>query len=207
MKVMNTIQHICKELNLNEVDIVNIYPYGSRVYGNHVEDADYDYVIVFKSAFLDNGAFKNNAISSADRKIQGSVFSRSGFQDAINRYDMSALECIYLEDDKILKKKWPFRAPIIDKHSFVKNVITNASNSQYRAVNRYKDGDIRMSKKGIYHSLRVLMFGIQIMEHGKIVNYGEANDLLDDIMLDDGFSPRHYIPKFDELKNRLKTYK
>lgn len=202
-----TPQHICKELNLNEKDIVNIYPYGSRVYGNHSEDADYDYVIVFKSAFLDNGAFKNNAISSADRKIQGSVYSRSGFQDAINKYDMAALECVYLDDDKVLKKVWPFKPPRIEKHSFIKNVITNTSNSQYRAVNRYKDGDIRMAKKGVYHSLRVLTFGLQIMEHGKIVDYGACNDLLDTIMLHDDFSPRKYITLFDELSAKLKSYK
>ena len=41
---MYTEEEICRQLSLNADEIVNIYPYGFRIYGNHVEDADYDYV-------------------------------------------------------------------------------------------------------------------------------------------------------------------
>jgi hypothetical protein len=36
-------------------------------------------------------------------------------------------------------------------------------------------------KKSLFHSLRILMFGIQIAKAGRITNYGEANDLWKEI--------------------------
>ena len=62
----HTAEEICNKLNLDVNDIWNIYPYGSRVYGNNSEDSDYDYVIVYKKSLLPSGSFKDNAKSSDD---------------------------------------------------------------------------------------------------------------------------------------------
>ena len=83
-----TAEEICTELHLDINDIWNIYPYGSRVYLSHDEYSDYDYIIVYKKSILPSGSFKDNAISSRDKEIQGSCYSRGGFLDAINNYQM-----------------------------------------------------------------------------------------------------------------------
>ena len=93
---MSLAEQICNSLKLDYFQVLNIYPYGSQVYGTATKDSDNDYVIVMKSSLLPSGAFKDNAISSDDRKIQGTCYSRSGFIDAINNYQIVALECIFL---------------------------------------------------------------------------------------------------------------
>ena len=77
-------EEILKALKIEE-DVLAIFPYGSRVYGTATESSDHDYIIVTKGAFLKSGGFRQNAISSSDWKIQGVLFSRSGFIDAINK--------------------------------------------------------------------------------------------------------------------------
>jgi hypothetical protein len=91
--------YVLNELNITE-EILNIYPYGSR--GTFDKDSDSDY-ISHKSGILKSGGFKQNAISNKDRTIQGVLYSRSGFIDAINRYDISALECLSLPESDVVK--------------------------------------------------------------------------------------------------------
>ena len=103
-----TTEEICQELNLDFNKVLNVYPYGSQIYGTANEESDNDFVIVFKGSLLPSGAFKDNAISSKDRSIQGVCYSRSGFLDAINNYQINALECIFLPEDKIVQEKQKF---------------------------------------------------------------------------------------------------
>ena len=64
-----TKEQILDTFNITD-DVLAIYPYGSIVYGNNTVDSDTDYIIVMKASTLPSGAFKQNAISSKDRKIQ-----------------------------------------------------------------------------------------------------------------------------------------
>ena len=66
-----TPEKICESLEIDLDKIYNIYPYGSKIYGTATENSDDDFVIVYKSSLLPSGAFKDNAKSSYDRKIQG----------------------------------------------------------------------------------------------------------------------------------------
>ncbi len=95
-------EEVIAKLGLEDSDIVNVYVYGSHVYGTATSESDSDFILVYRSAMLPNGAFRNNAISSEDRSVQGVCYSRSGFQDALNNYEIGALECMSLPDNLIL---------------------------------------------------------------------------------------------------------
>ena len=97
-------EKVCDELSIDFSKVVNIYPYGSKIYGTANEESDDDFVIVCKGSFLPSGAFKDNAKSSKDWKIQGVCYSRAGFIDAINNYQINALECIFLPENLVLYK-------------------------------------------------------------------------------------------------------
>ena len=163
-------KHILKELNV-EGDVLAIFPYGSRVYGTASEDSDYDYIIVMKGAMLDNGAFRNNAISNDDYTIQGVVYSRGGFIDAINKYEIGALECLSLPEDKIILKKWPFKVTKWNNREMIKAIISKASNSLHYSKMASKNDDNERAIKSMYHALRILNFGLQLKEHKKIVDF------------------------------------
>lgn len=216
MKLTLTGEQVCQELGINYDEVVNIYPYGSRVYGSNNNDSDYDYIIVFKASRLKSGAFKDNAISSRDRLIQGTCYSRGGFQDAVNKYNINALECLSLSDDKVLKNKWAFKITRYSEQELVKSVITQASNSWYLANNRYKlttsNKEVildpvtdKLVRKGIWHSLRILMFGIQYKTNGKIIDFGAANILLANMLADKDFKPRNYIRLRDQMIERMRV--
>lgn len=187
--------------------VLNVYPYGSRVYKTNNSKSDNDYIIVMKAGILESGAFRDNAISNDDKSIQGIVYSRGGFQDAINNYDMGALECIFLEDQYILKNTWPFKLNKLIKRDLIKKVISKASNSWHIAKQQYKDGNIEHAKKGVWHALRILEFGEQIVKHNKIINYSSCNKLKDEIDSDNNFKINDYVIIRDSFIKTLRNIK
>lgn len=160
-----------------------------------------------KSAFLPSGAFKDNAISNRDRSIQATLYSRGGFIDAINNYEISVLECISLDESLILLKKWPFKITKWDEREMVKKIIQKTSASWYIADKQSISGFKDKAKRGIFHSLRILNFGMQLKKHKKIIDFSVCNELYKDIQkieLDE-FDTRNFIPIRDELIKKLRN--
>lgn len=201
----NKADDIIKALKIDE-DVLAIYPYGSRVYGTASETSDYDYIIVTKGAFLKSGAFRQNAISSEDKKIQGVLYSRAGFIDAINNYEIGALECLSLDPFMTVMARWPFKVQKWNEKEMVDKIIQKASASWHIASEQSKGGWKASAKKGIFHALRILMFGIQLKENQKIVNFAEANELREEInrLPEDMFDDRMYLSLRDELMSKLR---
>jgi len=206
----HTPEEIIKQLGIEE-EIVSIYTYGSRVYLNNNEYSDHDYILVAKNSMLNSGAFKNNAVSNDNYTIQGTLYSRGGFQDAINNYSMPAMECLSLEPELVLLKKWPFKLQKWDNKEMIDKVIQQASASRHIADKQAKTGDFGefkdRAKRGMYHALRILMFGEQLKEHQKIVDFTASNDLHSRMMAidDDDFDTRDWYELFDELKKKLES--
>lgn len=201
-------EEICEKLNIDYSKVLNIYPYGSKIYGTDDEYSDSDYIIVFKSSLLPSGAFKDNAISSFDREIQGVCYSRSGFIDAINNYDITALECIFLPEDKIIQKKMDFSITKYYEKEFVKKIISKASSSWHFATLADKDNNLESCVKNVFHSLRILDFGIQIKKYNKIVNYSSMNEIKEKLYNNETinyFNPYDYYEMFMELQEKLKN--
>ena len=144
---------IIKELNIKD-DVLNIYSYGSQIYGTATNESDYDYIIVTKNAMLSSGAFKQNAISNKDLTIQGVIYSRSGFIDAINNYEIGAIECLSLNDNQIIQKKWPFKIQKWNTNEMIRKIISKASNSWYIADEQAKTGHKDRAKRGVFHVLK-----------------------------------------------------
>lgn len=205
IKIKMEAQEICKKLKIDYNKIINIYQYGSKVYGTDDEYSDSDYIIVYKTSFLPSGAFKDNAITSDDGEIQGICYSRSGFIDAINNYDISALECVFLPEDKIVQKKLNFDIKKFDKKDFVRKIITKASSSWHFATLSKKDDNIEYVKKNIFHALRILDFAIQIKDYSKIINYSSMNKLKIEIFKNDDVDMIKYYSMFMKLSAKLKT--
>jgi predicted nucleotidyltransferase len=195
---------ISTELNIDMDKVLNIYQYGSHVYGNANTDSDFDFIIVYKSALLENGSFRNNAISNENGTIQAVCYSRTGFIDAINNYEIGALECLFLPEEMVIQKKWDFKIQKFVVKDMVNKIITKASDSWYVAIKRKQNDDVIAAKKGVYHALRILEFGLQLKEHQKIVDYTVTNELKPKIMVDADFHTNNYLPMRDELIDKLK---
>lgn len=200
-----------KEYILNELgvegEVLAIFKYGSQVYGTATEESDHDFIIVMKSAMLDNGAFRNNAISNKDWTIQGVVYSRGGFLDAINNYEIAALECLSLDPSQVILCKWPFKVTNWNNKRLIKAIIRKASDSRHYSKMASKNGDGERAIRSMFHALRILHFGLQLKEHQKIVNFQECNEMYEDFKKIDSnnFDSRNYFSIFDELVIKLKN--
>ena len=197
---------ILNELGIDE-PVLNIYPYGSRIYGTADPDSDEDFIIVTKGAMLKSGAFRQNAISNRSCSVQGVVYSRGGFIDAINNYEIGALECMFLPEDLIVKKTWPFKIQKWDTKEMARNIISKASSSWHVADLQAKDGFKDRAKKGIFHALRILNFGLQLKETQRIHDFECSNYIWEEFKLipDEGFDTRDYIKERDELMAKLRS--
>lgn len=205
MTKKSLVDFILTELNITE-EILNIYPYGSRVYGIFTENSDYDYVIVTKSGMLKSGGFKQNAISSKDRNIQGVLYSRSGFIDAINNYEITALECLSLPESEVIQKNWDFKIQKWDDKSFIKAIINKMSMSWFSADRYSKDDWKELAKKGVFHSIRILMFAKQLQKTHLITDFTVANEFKKSLKLidDEIFDVRDFISLRDKFVQELK---
>ena len=198
-------EHILKELGV-EGDVIAIYPYGSQVYGTATAESDHDFIIVMKSSMLASGAFRDNAISNADWSVQGVVYSRGGFKDAINNYEIGALECLSLDSSQVILNKWKFEVGRWDEKAMVKAIIKKASDSRHLSNMQSKSGNKDRAIKSMFHSLRILHFGLQLKEHKKIVDFQECNGMYEEFMAlnPEDFDSRNYFDFFDELLKKLR---
>ena len=144
--------------------IKKVYKYGSRVYGTSSEDSDFDFIFIVES--------DEDVYYRVDKKNTNiTVYSESVFIDKIQSHEISVLECIFQDEgDPYLKY---FK---LDKPRLRKSISAIASNSYGKFKKKMKQGDYETGKKSLFHSLRILGFGIQIAISERIVSYSAYND-------------------------------
>lgn len=152
-------------------ECVNKYPFGSRVYGSHKKDSDFDYIAVIDD-------YHQNL------DINTQIYTTNDFQVALDNHDIPALECYFLPENMVIKNNHKFSFTL-DKFKLRRSVSTIASNSFVKGKKKLTvagDYDKKLAIKSVFHSLRILDFGIQIASNGKIIDYSSSNWILDDLI-------------------------
>lgn len=174
--------------------ILHVFPYGSRVYGTATEKSDYDYIVVVDS---------NEDIKYDYEKenMNVHVYSESVFKVLIKRHDIAILECIFSKEND-----YEFN---LDLERLRRSVSAVASNSFVKCKKKLLPGpdfNPYVGKKSLFHSIRILGEGVQIAEHGRIVDFGASNHYLAEIMdIDEWDELRaRYEPVVKELRKKLK---
>lgn len=155
--------------NVDE-SIIKAYKYGSRVYGCNTETSDYDYVIIVESD-------KDLYYSVTLPNLNMTVYSESEFIKRIKDHHITALECIFQEKNDPYQKYFE-----LDKSKLRRSVSATSSNSFVKCKKKLKEDDFYIGKKSLFHSIRILGFGIQIALTGRIVDYSAYNHYLNIIM-------------------------
>ncbi len=170
---------ILSQNGISESKILNIYMYGSRVYGTASEKSDHDFIIIISSSS------KGNYFQIIDDDINITIYDLPNFIVRLNNHDIDALECLFLSDEHKIQENIAIKSNIDLaklRHSFSKM----SSNSWVKAKKKFivkKDYNPYIGKKSLFHSMRILMFGCQIAKHGKITNYSEANYVWERLLL------------------------
>jgi hypothetical protein len=186
---------ILSTFNYQDNNIKNIYAYGSRVYKTNSETSDYDFIII--SDFYENDfALEKNNISIH-------VFSVEQFQNQINDHKISALECLFLDNSNVLKQDHQFNF-VLNKSKLRSSISEKSSHAWVKAKKKFeveKDQNFYIAKKSLFHSLRIIDFGLQIAKNNKIVDYSSSNDIWLDIITDPENNWDHYKNKYQNLFN------
>jgi len=177
--------------------ILNIYLRGSHVYGTDDEQSDIDYLFV-----LEHHKEKEPQIFADQYGV--SAHPAECFQSLVDQHRPSALECIFLpEKFKIETKEFNFS---LDLAKLRRSFSAKASNSWVKAKKKIDlHSEYRKGRKSLFHSLRLLLFGIQIAQHGRIVDYGQANVYWRTIQRQGFEEWKFYAAYWQQIYNQLKS--
>lgn len=202
-------QKILESFKLSEQAILAIYPYGSRIYGTATETSDYDFVVVVKHLTADS-----DQLDAKDDPITINLYSEASFADRVIKHRISVLECLFLPSDKVIKqpaKPVPFR---LDKQTLRNSISEKASKDFNQCKKRLSDSQgwnpvlnkpfvkkVYEAKKSLFHCFRIIDFGLQIANNGKIVDYASCNQLWHQILDNQSDKWEDYQSPYKEAYN------
>jgi predicted nucleotidyltransferase len=201
--------------NLNDNNIIAIYNYGSYVYGTNTEQSDKDIIVI-----LEDLEKSQDIIQELKKEYDVNIYSKNDFETMIKEHEISALECLFLKDNFILKyHQWDFN---LELPKLRNSISQKSSNSWVKAKKKFiveKDYAPYIGQKSAWHSIRMLDFGIQIATYKNIIDYSSKNNLLKEILkcktweeIDKNFRKeynetasrfREVAPKEINLKNKM----
>ena len=204
MEKFNTpIESVIQEIGVHPLKIRNITIYGSRIYGTARPESDWD-IICVTAALLEH---EEKRVKIGNDLLNIHLITPDKFQAGLTNHDMMNLECYFSPESARLQEKMELKF-VLNKKKLAKNIIAQSFNSWQGGKHKLEGGDIYRGLKSIFHSLRMLMFAIQIADHGKIISFSEANYLHTAINesdeMDFDFFREEYLPFKIELENLLK---
>ncbi len=194
---------IIKEIGIHPLKIRNLYLYGSRSYGTARPESDWD-IICITAALLEH---EEKRLKIENDLLNIHLITPDKFQRGLDNHDMMNLECYFSPGFARLQEKIELKFNL-NKKKLAKNIIAQSFNSWQGGKHKLEGGDIYRGLKSIFHSLRMLMFAIQIAEHGKITDFSQANYLHNEINdsdeIDWDYFRENYLQFKIELENKLK---
>ncbi len=164
---MIKIEDIIKASGLHPSRIFNITIFGSRVYGTHTDNSDWDIIIVAK-----------NSVESIEIKsdlCNIHIYTPDKFKQDLDWHMPKNLECLFAPDWAKLKEdlKFQFKLNIPKIRHATSHVSSNSwvkAKKKLQITNEYNIG-----VKSLFHAIRIPMFSTQIVNFGEIRDFQCAN--------------------------------
>lgn len=164
---MIKIEDIIKASGLHPSRIFNITIFGSRVYGTHTDNSDWDIIIVAK-----------NSVESIEIKsdlYNIHIYTPDKFKQDLDWHMPKNLECLFAPDWAKLKEdlKFDFKLNIPKIRHATSHVSSNSwvkCKKKLQIANEYNIG-----VKSLFHAIRIPMFSTQIVNFGEIRDFQCAN--------------------------------
>jgi hypothetical protein len=188
-------EEVIKRSKIHPVRVKNIYVFGSQVYRTTNYNSDWDFIMVA------NTPNTNQEIRSGDFNIH--IMTEDQFVKNLKDHHSSTVEAFFtpkefrLQED--VKFNWSPNIPSL-RHSF----SHISSNSWVKCKKKMEQGDYYIGVKSLFHSLRIPIFGIQIVKNEKIYDFSEANFIYDKIFSKE-WTWDELDSEFRTLKNKILT--
>lgn len=183
-------------------DALNIYHYGSYVYGTFQEGkSDMDFIVVLPNEYNIESDFIE------DNNCQYSLYTLDQWENKLHNHDVDAIETYFLPD-KYRIKETVHTIININPEKLRESFSRTASNSWVKCKKKLEvmeSFNPRIAKKSLWHSLRIIDFGTQIMLNGRIVNYGSMNHIYSQIVDCPNDYYSFYKARYQQCYNSMKT--
>lgn len=182
-----------------------VYPFGSRVYGTARPGSDWDFVVVTgkdRTGEMENGL------------INIKYLTPDHFQHLLDEHHIMALECHFLPrglwyDQYIVEpdKPWKFKLDLSKlRHSLSEKSSHSWVKAKKKFVSPYdRKNELERGKKSLWHSIRIIDFGIQIATLRTIFGYNELNHIFREIMDNPSENWQDYEEKWKPVRNAMLT--
>lgn len=189
---MENVYNIIEKSGLHLSRVINVYLFGSRIYGTSSEDSDYDILIIAKTPWpereIKEGVY-NIHILSMDRFLEG-----------LKQHNIRNIECLF-SPTRFITQSIDYKINIPGIRHSISHIV---SNSWVKAKKKIESGEYYIGIKSLFHSLRISMFGKQLCLNGYIDNWQCANFIWKEL------SSRNWTwDELDEiyrpLRNKLST--
>lgn len=186
---------------INNPRVLNIYQWGSRVYGCYTDKSDWDYNVIVTDDyenFIENIELENNHFN---------FYKLSQWQEMIKHNSIETLECLFVNNEFIIKQTVKFDIEIkpIELRKSISKICSNAYDKCRKKLIIEKDFAPYTAKKSLWHCIRILLFGIQCAEYGKIIDYAEANKYYDQIVKNESNDWLYYKENWHLFCNNLRS--
>lgn len=160
---------IIKNFHLKDEDVINVYPFGSKIYKTDNYRSDYDFIVVVKQGSCKEYRKKID-------NINVNVLEELHFLILLKRHKMSILECFFLPKELILKEIKTYPEYKINL-SALKLYVKEKSIDDWHRAEKAFHAEEPIFIKSIFHAIRTLDFAHQIIESGKIKDYSSCNHI------------------------------
>lgn len=168
--------------------------YGSRLYGTNKPESDYDFIsVVSNDSSVPTGTEYRNG------NIDIHVYKFDDFQEQLNLHKIQMLECWY-QPDSIAPKHFKFK---LNLPTLRESLSEKASHSFVKAKKKIEvEKDYYIGWKSLFHSLRILNFGIQIVKFNRIY-FTQFNDHWYDILNANQYDWAYFKETYQPIYNSL----
>lgn len=158
---------------LDSDKIVGVYPFGSFTYDTTTDKSDADFVVIVDSDGVDHVQYETP-------QLDIHILSINHYKKLLDNHDIMALEVFY--NPYALKKfKVDFKPNLAKLRHSISAVVSNSWVKAKKKV-ELENEDSWVGYKSLFHSMRILDFGIQIARDGAILNYASVSPLLFQIL-------------------------
>jgi Nucleotidyltransferase domain len=149
-----------------------VVPFGSQVYGTVRPDSDRDFLVVFPG----NDGPSGQELTWDKSNFQ--TFTLADYQTALEAHQIHALEA-YFAPKSPLSTLCPFT---LNRAILRQALSQKASHSFVKAKKKIAvEHDYLAGWKSLFHSLRILVFGIELAKNGALTDFAAANDYWQEI--------------------------
>eukprot|EP01012_Entosiphon_sulcatum_P058989 TRINITY_DN83247_c0_g1_i1.p1 TRINITY_DN83247_c0_g1~~TRINITY_DN83247_c0_g1_i1.p1 ORF type:complete len:619 (+),score=84.21 TRINITY_DN83247_c0_g1_i1:25-1881(+) len=177
-------------------ETIAVYLFGSRVYGCHGPDSDFDFVaIVLDEKFarvalairtasgiaeggFDSGAEEAVVLSgTGETPFDVTVHSMRHFRQLLDQQDVRAFECVCLPPGpfvlhEMLHFEWRVELPVL--RTSLSRWANNSWSKGHKKLSFEAHAEL-VGMKSLFHALRIMAFGLQLARDGRITDYSVAN--------------------------------